>query len=147
MIVVDVGCARHGTRRNSSISRLRRRFRPEMIYGFDPLARPYRRPGIEVRREAAWLYDGEVGFVAAGTESHLDYGSELRVRCFDLARFVGQLPPHDLVLKLDVEGAEYDLLARLCEAGLDWRLSLALVEWHGEHEHPPLACPVEEWIW
>jgi hypothetical protein len=54
--------------------------------------------------------------------------------CFDLANFIAELDisAHQIILKMDAEGAEYTLLPHLAERGVDVRLKLAIVEWHCE---------------
>jgi hypothetical protein len=148
VIVIDLGCATYGE--NDSVRYLVERFKPDALYGFDPvLSGPAheRRDGTNctLAEFAAYTYTGTVGFLRNGTGSTLDDEADERVRCFDIAEFIAQLPETDIVLKLDVEGAEYDILQRLRECGLDERLTLVLVEWHGSHEPIPLRCPVEEW--
>lgn len=143
-IVVDVGCKSHEAER--SIEPLIERFKPNVIYGFDP--HPQTQPGtytegdtlVVITREAAWAYDGMVGYVVDGASSRLD--GERGVRCFDFAAWLGGLlaeePDAEVILKLDCEGAEFELLARLRERGLLEGLARVLVEWH-------FPCPVERW--
>ena len=57
-----------------------------------------------------------------------------RTKAFDLAAWVRTLPEARIVLKVDVEGAEYVLLPHLIAHGLMDRFSHVLVEWHtGEY--------------
>ena len=165
MIVIDVGCARYGG--DYSVERLLEMFRPDALIGFDPAkdvskAMPRADVLLEdgtnvvLRREAAWTYDGEVRFMEDGLNGQVgDAEHWPLVRCIDLARFIDQLPAGPVVLKLDAEGAEYELLEHLIERNVDARLARVLVEWH-EHAGDPerrrtielaLACPVEEWRW
>jgi hypothetical protein len=86
-----------------------------------------------------------------------EWDAEVReVPCFDLAAFIRDLPPGEIVLKLDAEGAEIPLLEHLHAAGMDERLTLLLVEWHdavmtGDYGarramlEAALRCRVEEW--
>lgn len=165
-IVIDIGCARYGG--DYSIERLIERFRPDVIYGFDPNPEGLfeaamsadQREGRSVRvcldNRAAWTFDGEIGFRADGLNSWVtsDPGAE-KVVCFDLARFIGELEGESIVLKLDAEGAEYDLLPHLIATGTDELLSLASVEWHvrgiedaeGRRRaiEAGIRCPLEEW--
>ena len=58
-----------------------------------------------------------------------------------------------MILKLDIEGGEYELLEHLIETGADGCVELALVEWHDlparEADRDSLIarlrCPVEPW--
>lgn len=150
VIVVDVGCASYGYHW-SSLRRLRRRFRPDHAFGIDPQAKPAR--GASIIRAAAWIFDGEVCFERNGTSSRItsDPNAE-RVRCIHLAAFLEELPPDGIVLKLDVEGAEYDLLTDVIVEGADQLLELCLVEWHGDDARRAaieerISCPLELWTY
>jgi len=167
MIVVDVGCARWGG--DYSVERLIDMFRPDVLIGFDPaknvseampsaLAMLLGDTNVMLRREAAWTYDGEVGFVESGTISHVTDDPEApTVRCVDLARIIEQMPEGPVVLKVDAEGAEFDLLEHLISTGSVARLSRLLVEWHpvgqGERRRAieealrRAEVPTEQWRW
>jgi hypothetical protein len=66
VIVVDLGCFPH--RDEISIEPLVARFRPDVLYGFDPwpaLIEGETQVGstrVVLRRQAAWIEDGEVEF-------------------------------------------------------------------------------------
>lgn len=173
MIVVDVGCYSHpdhqGASQNSA-ERLVGRWQPRVYFGFDP--HPDQGEGVDsvgandetvrvFRRLAAWSFDGQVPY-----DPHPDRPLHARceggprsapVRCFDLAAWLTALPftRTRIVLKVDAEGAEYVLLPRLIDTGLDEHLLALLVEWHEEPAHGrpgardrllgALRCPVEEW--
>jgi len=179
MIVIDVGCGRYGG--DYSIERLIEEYQPTRLYGFDPSmegaraaafwlpagAAPAREYGFIVRGDgdrrdtlvtisvtAAWTHDGEVRFMEDGLNGQVgDAEHWPLVPCFDLAHFIDELPNEELVLKLDAEGAEYELLEHLIERSADARLALVLVEWHGGDAvrrrmiEEALTCPVEEWRW
>lgn len=148
MIVVDLGCHGHGM--YDSPGELIAKYHPAILYGFDP--HPDTAVGVSDRsgtkiithRAAAWTRSGEVGFALDGSGSHIASRGK-RVRCFDLCRWLGRLPEREpLILKMDVEGAEYTLLPALRSTRMDERLLLVLVEWHGTRR-VHLNCPVEEW--
>lgn len=158
MIVVDLGCATyHGFPEDESTHVLLERFEPSVYYGFDPHPSVVERDlwvgktRTIVERKAAWVYDGTVGFVTVPDvlnelRSHVDAGEAVEtVPCFELADFLTGLPAGDVVLKLDVEGAEYTLLPYLREKRADELLTLIIVEWHGPPAALAFACPVEEW--
>lgn len=134
MIVIDVGCAKHGG--DESIPYLIEEFRPDVLYGFDPVGVADGDDLIEdtrvvLRRAAAWTHEGIVTFVADGIRGHVEpWGTGELVACFDLAHFILDLPDEPVVLKLDCEGAEYELLPHLVATGADLRLQLAWVEFH-----------------
>lgn len=143
MIVVDVGCATHGS--EESMQKLIDRFQPETLYGFDPhategVSRIGDTPVVQYAC-AAWIEDGYVSWRPNVTRSCVvaAHESAATVACVDFAAW---LRPHvdagPVIVKLDCEGAEFALLARLREWGLLDRLERLLVEWH-------LGCPFEEW--
>jgi hypothetical protein len=136
MIVIDVGCATHGS--DSSIPHLIEEFSPRILYGFDPaLAEntPVTTEGstrVVLARSAAWTYDGEIGFHVNGLGGHVVRGGKA-FPCVDLAAFILSMPEgEEIVLKMDAEGAEYVLLPHLVEHDADLRLKLAWIEWHCE---------------
>lgn len=148
MIVVDLGCHTHGDQ--DSIRKLIRRYEPEILFGFDP--HPETVEGIErvdgsvvvIARRAASTVDG-VGYLHLdGTATRLARDG-LPTHTFDLAAWLLTLPRVLIVLKLDVEGAEYDLLPHLHDRLADELLERLLVEWHGDPLDINFACPVEEW--
>lgn len=152
MIVVDLGCATYGGA--DSIGYLIDTYKPSRLYGFDPQGETGHGWGEVVvqgvpcglRKKAAWTYDGTIGFRMNENGSAVEYG-QAEVQCFDLARFVLDLPRVG-VLKMDVEGAEYPLLEHLIETGADKRVGRVLVEWHRGVDDAlvnALSCPVEEW--
>jgi hypothetical protein len=172
MIVVDVGC--HPLGPEDSVYKLIDRFEPELLFGFDPY--PEVEEGLECvretlvvrRRVAAWVWDGVLDYAVDGISSSVHPAfmveAPIEVDCFDLAEWIRVLPPVEIVLKLDAEGAEFPLLTDLHLKGLDARIELLLVEWHGEGRSgfplrrdgswqefdrgellERLRCPVEDW--
>ena len=169
LIVCDVGCHTH--RDDDSVGVLIERFGPDRLYGFDPYSHVV--PGervvngtrVIIEQSAAWTRGGTIEFVeprSMPTHSTVmnpyEYGEGMRrVACFDLADWIESHGLNaDLILKLDVEGAEYDLLEHLYAREADRYVTLLLVEWH---PLPPeaiswatrvslmkrLRCPVEGW--
>lgn len=163
-IVVDIGCCsyeRNG-RVDDSIHTLIKRFKPTVLFGFDPhpglpdaVGQVYGTSVITSRR-AAWMNDGKINLELQGNCTHVvSHGGNL-VKSFDVAAWVRALPDVSTVLKMDVEGAEYILLPYLIEQGLMDRFSRVLVEWHtGKYANgyesdrasilEGIECPVEEW--
>jgi hypothetical protein len=133
MIVIDVGCAKHGS--DESIPYLIEEFSPRVLYGFDPAAESadyaLTNTIVCVHPWAAWTYDGAIGFRVAGLGGQVTEGATAHT-CIDLARFILMLPDEEIVLKMDAEGAEYVLLPHLREYDADLRLKLLWVEWHCE---------------
>lgn len=153
MIVIDVGCATYPQYPDDeSTLSLIRRFNPSVYYGFDPMATKTAifegKSRVLIDTKAAWLYDGHIGYERGinplRNRTAEEAGPEA-VPCFDLAAFITDLSDSRIVLKLDCEGAEYELLPHLCAHGVDQLLELLLVEWHREPLDLPLRCPVEIW--
>lgn len=175
-VVIDLGCARyaHVGGGLDSTAILSERFRPTRLYGFDPLS-----DGDETAEEdtelstsptAAWIWDGNVNFSEDGVASsiHLEGRSVLpadmhhkprqahEIPCFDLAAWL-RLLNEKVILKMDVEGAEYLLLTWLLATDAIGYVDLLLVEWHGHttdrikwrtqlRRELDETCPVEEWV-
>jgi hypothetical protein len=137
-IVVDLGCCsyQHGNKLEDSIQTLVKRFKPGILFGFDP--HPALTEGVGkvhgttviTSRRAAWTSDGDLGLTVNGNCTHIDADERETVRTFDFAAWVRALPDVNIVLKIDAEGAEYVLLPHLIEQGLMDRFSRLLVEWH-----------------
>jgi FkbM family methyltransferase len=139
VIVIDVGCARYGG--DYSVERLWEWYKPDRLIGYDPAAEMEDMaealadmvpPGtvLELHREAAWVYDGTIGYFADGLNSQIgDNPAWPPMPCVDLARVIAELP-EPIILKLDAEGAEYELLEHLLATGTINRLQRILVEWH-----------------
>lgn len=168
MIVVDLGAMPHGS--DDSVAPLIDRFHPDILFAFDP--HPDFDEGVDhvgdtvivSRRLAAWTFGGDLPFVVDGIRSGVpavalegsasifDPDGEFgRARSFVLVAFLRALPA-PVVLKLDVEGAEYPLLRQVAALHVDTQLELVVVEWHTEEmahglyaPRPQLQCPVEEW--
>jgi len=163
-IVVDLGCCgyeRNG-RMEDSIHTLIKRFKPRILFGFDP--HPALREAVGdlhgttviTSRRAAWTRYGKVGLEIQGNCTHVTEKWESMADCFDIANWMRSLPDVNIVLKVDVEGAEYILLPYLAQAGLIDRFSRILVEWHtGEYANgyesdrasivERISVPMEEW--
>lgn len=149
MIVVDLGCHTHGDQ--DSIRKLIRRYKPRILFGFDP--HPETVEGIErvdgsvvvIARIAAWTVDGISHLHVDGTATVLVGDGGSLTETFDLAAWLFTLPRVPITLKLDVEGAEYELLPHLRHRQADELLERVLVEWHGAPADFDLSCPVEEW--
>ena len=162
MIVIDIGCARYGG--DYSIERLIEEFHPDVLYGFDPhsslaeieIDGDIGDTIVSLKRKAAWTFDGEVGYREDGLNSWVtDDPTAPKVPCFDLARFIEELPETEIVLKIDAEGSEYDLLSHLILTGADERLSLVWCEWHMTVENAEARrrvieaemCEIREWTY
>ncbi len=173
MIVIDLGCFPH--RDEISIEPLVRRYRPDVLYGFDPwpalIEGETELEGTQVilARKAAWTADGEIEFarvrglrawdstVMREKNSRSEWsgsGEIIRVPCFDFSLWLRTLPEPPIV-KFDVEGAEFPILERMADTGADALVTELLVEWHDDKmvDFPErkaavlarLQCPVTSW--
>ena len=159
-VVVDLGCESHGF---DSTTLLIDRFLPDFLYGFDPGSDDgvgvYRSAAVTRSSKAAWIYDGQVPFIDDGVASclapdgvpllpeamQLDPQRPRLVDCVDFAAWLDRLNRDEIVLKMDVEGAEYAILERMVETGAIDRVGLLLIEWHPSAV--VLPCPVETWAY
>jgi len=134
-----------------------------VLFGFDPQPALPDQVGkmhgttVITARRAAWTYDGEIGLTLQGNCTHVDADEKHQIaQVFDLANWVRVLPQGRIVLKVDVEGAEYVLLPHLINAGVIDRFSHILLEWHEgirangleadrESILASIPCPIEEW--
>jgi hypothetical protein len=158
MIVIDIGCATHGD--DESINALVNEFHPRFLWGYDPSMQPAEyvidETLVTITQAAAWTFDGEIGFRIAGLGGQVDPKGR-RVPCLDIAWIVraAEALDDEVVLKLDCEGAEYELVPRLRAAQEDVSLSLALIEWHcadcqmgiWDEEKHRNGCPADKAAW
>lgn len=156
-VVIDCGCATYGGAR--SIPYLIEDYRPERLIGFDPAVGVYNRymlNGTEVIEHpmAAWMFDGEVPFVIQTLGGHVaDEGEGKPTPCIDLARLIQVQEKETVIVKLDIEGGEWELVPYLVEQGADLLLREILVEWHcadcgigGNGRHRD-ECPADAAAW
>ncbi len=151
-VVVDLGCADFGSQ--NSVTSLIDEYKPKRLYGFDPhplmsdSTTRYNGTTIELRQQAAWLYDGDVAYHENITRSHIGEGDE-QVPCFDFSAWLASLGEH-VILKMDVEGAEVALLERMLDDGTDQLVDELVVEWHEDSDRTRslatrLSCPIRQW--
>jgi len=147
-VVIDVGCADYGAGNGGdSVTPLIERYHPDLFLGFDPQAeeRAYladerthwsnRFTQVVISAAAAWTRGGTVAFDSGGATAGVPRGGEVFARypCFDLAALLWALPHSaEKIVKVDIEGGEYPLLAHLEDAGAIELVNKFLVEWHSE---------------
>jgi FkbM family methyltransferase len=99
---------------------------------------------IHFLRSAAWLYDGHIVLnvypdiahwvglsnTILPQNRHFGVGVKLTVPCLDFSRWLANLQQENVLLKLDVEGAEYDLLDKLIADGTISKVGKLYVEFH-----------------
>jgi FkbM family methyltransferase len=166
--VVDLGCAQYGE--EFSLGHLIRRFNPDMVFGFDPAIETeglHRLFGTNtlLSRKAAWIYGGNLQFAAAGLDGTVvrakdrrgEWNHEVRrVECFNFAAWLRALPQCELIVKMDIEGAEFAILEHVHQLKADARIETLLVEWHDrwmpasyagirQRLERKLRCSIEDW--
>jgi len=116
--------------------------------------------------KAAWVYDGTVNFYPAnaGTKAggtmypakktgHVDRNKFYKVPCIDIAKFVKQFEGCYIVMKLNVEGAEYNIIPHLWESGLTHIIDKFYIQWHWDKigltkaEHERIASMIVWFPW
>jgi FkbM family methyltransferase len=148
-IVVDLGCKDYGSQ--DSVASLVDEYKPDRLYGFDPHPNLEETVTwsdgvrVELRRQAAWLNDGLIPFHENITRSQVGTG-DYQVPCFDFSAWLANLDEH-VILKMDVEGAEYELLERMLADGTDKLIDELVIEWHEDDRGlaSRLSCPIRQW--
>lgn len=120
--------------------------------------------------KAVWIYDGNIDFYqfdglqAAGSSVSLEKAkftgkyfkyTNVSVECIDLAKYILSLESNDVILKMDIEGAEYTVLPHLIDTGALNKVSSLYIEWHhtrcgisqSQHDNliSQIQIPIYEW--
>jgi len=83
---------------------------------------------VDVQNAAVWIKDGFVAFDNLGQDKGtVNPAGAIQVRAIDLAL---HLPERVDLLKMDVEGAEYAIVERLCVTGAIMRVQNVVAEFH-----------------
>lgn len=118
------------------------------IYAFDP--NPIFKEKWETKKDehtffeqkAAWIFDGEIEVaidsapeplgttVMPGKKKIWDVSEKITVPCFDFPLWLKQFRGQYIVVKMDVEGAEFPILQRMLEIGTANVPQYLLVEFH-----------------
>ena len=65
------------------------------------------------------------------TQKSLDFKNRIKVKSINFAEFLNNFPQNDdIVVKMDIEGAEFRVLRHLIKTGAISRISAIDVEWH-----------------
>ena len=117
------------------------------IYSFEPveqLAKKYKHlDGIVYSDKAVWIYDGEIDFYLAAISDGnslfkdkktggIDREHPIKVACIDFSKWVQSTFNKDdyIILKIDIEGAEFKVLDKMIRDGSIEYINSAYVEWH-----------------
>ena len=121
-----------------------------IIYSFEPvssLSKHYKdMNGIFFIDKAVWIYDGEIDFYIDKTHSEaqgstisknktsgkLDKAHPIKVKCIDFSKWLDNLCLKEdyVILKMDIEGAEYDILDKMICDGTIEKVDDLYVEFH-----------------
>jgi FkbM family methyltransferase len=118
-----------------------------IYYGFDPVMNMERmkkiHPNVILDNKALWINDGEIDFYTSNRKGGKANGvyhnkragkeNDLKVKCIDLSKWLlANFDKDDyIILKLDVEGAEYELLPKMIKDGSINLIDIMYLEWHG----------------
>jgi FkbM family methyltransferase len=104
-------------------------------------------PGVRAIHEAAWICDGTVEFCLSKTSpgvcqgssvykekrtGNLDSAHPVKVKCFDFSKFLTEnfTISDNVLVKMNIEGAEYDVLEHLLKEGTIILIKELFVQWH-----------------
>ena len=97
---------------------------------------------VKLHEKAGWVNDGGIEFylglsdgcsvIKEKVTGNLDKENPIRVESISLSRFIKEnfLPEDNIVLKIDIEGAEYAVLNDLCDTGAIKYVKSLFGEWH-----------------
>jgi len=118
-----------------------------VLYAFDPITKPYKvkrvDPDIIFHQKACWTYDGEIDFFASSRYKSKPSSifvnpkgksTLMRSPCIDFSKWIlDNFQKNDyIVLKMDIEGAEYEVLPKMLKDGSMEYVNLAFVEFHDQ---------------
>ena len=154
--LIDVGCAHYGSFKSIEHICDDEAFDVGVAFGLDPRCEPqtywHEQTLVTMVEMAAWTSTGSADWQDAALGSGIvPNGGVRRVKTIDLAALVLGLAP--VVLKIDAEGAEWDLVPHLLAHGLmaEEFVRLAWIEWHdrpgksADELIGQLGCEYAEW--
>lgn len=117
------------------------------VYGFEPNPEKFKeaakkighRQKVRIDELAAWTEDGEIEFAVDDVGSTVmqskrnwESSPKIKVKCFDFSRWLSERfnSEYFIVLKMDIEGAEFPLLEKMIKDGTDKLINELLVEFH-----------------
>jgi len=119
-------------------------------------------PFVKVYHKAVWIHDGKVQFNRTTAHrdgrsandkngnSYIDEGSSvlglnvgdvaacvqdvIEVECVDISRLINEYDKDDfIIVKMDVEGAEFELVRKLLKDNTIEKINEIYIEWHTQH--------------
>ena len=154
---VDVGAFRGSTIRRFKLGP---RYSPDWkIYAFEcnPKLADFRYDaGVDVIRKAAWIDDGELQFFISRkspalvqgssvyrekTTGNLDTDHPVTTPCIDFSAWLSLTfqPGDTVIVKMNIEGAEYDVLEKCVADGTISLVSELYIQWHNSKCNIPRA--------
>ena len=103
--------------------------------------------GIVFHNKAAWIEDGiqnfYIGHAASSsliygkTRGNLDFDNPIEVKSVDFSKWVMENFSKDdyIILKMDIEGAEYEVLPKMIDDGSIDYIDVVYAEFHGKKVH------------
>jgi len=118
-----------------------------IVYSFEPvsyLSEKYRKcKDIIFLDQAIWIYDGKIDFYLAEQSDgnslfkgkktgNLDIDHPIKVKCVDFSKWIqNKFNKNDyIVLKMDIEGAEFKVLDKMIEDRSIEYINKIYIEWH-----------------
>ena len=124
------------------------------IYSFEPvsyLSKYYRHwKDIIFSNKVVWIYDGEIDFYLAEKSDgntlfkgkytgNIDKNHPIKVKCLDFSQWVLKTFDKDdyIILKMDIEGGEYQVLTKMILDGSIDYVNKLYIEWHSAFDNFP----------
>lgn len=133
-IYIDCGCYNGDTIHYAKI------IGADEVYAFDPISfvEWLKIPDVKFSSKAVWTFDGEISFYdmkSVGStlikeKLNAKTGDLIKVECFDFSKWLEQFRGDYVVVKMDIEGAEYEVLKKVIEDKNDDIINLLIVEFH-----------------
>lgn len=109
-----------------------------------------------IRTEAIWVEDGESDFfistdrwgdagctLDSSKREKLDLENPKKVKTINFSNFINQFSDDDyIIVKLDIEGAEYKVVNDLLNTGAITKINELLIEWH-DHFFDESSTPLK----
>jgi len=103
--------------------------------------------GVTTIRKAAWISDGELAFYVSKKSPHavqgssvykekrtgnLDTNHPVKAKCIDFSKWLKDnfQPEDNIILKCNIEGAEYDILEKMIADGTITYIKETWIQWH-----------------
>jgi len=147
---VFIGCGYYRGRATELFKETKEYCEDFIFHAFEPCLKEnkisHKHKGVVTyHAEVAWLYDGEIDFYASGRKEGRANGvfsnpravkrgqqTVFKTPCIDFGKWIKDNFSKDdyIVLKMDIEGAEHDILPHMIVDGSIYYLNLAYVEFH-----------------